>query len=167
MSKMDLSNTYMRVWIRTEDLLRIAFVVYLHPPDQETLIRFYLSLPIGYVDSTPYFCCLSETVVNLDNLSWSATANTAPHLLLALTYNPPDPDDYLHAGIISAKLYMSITVCLPPISTVILLCYINVYVEYFIVLMQGGTSDRSRGHNHIFQATEKVFRSNVPSESTC
>ena len=42
MSKIDLSNAYRRVWIRPEGLLQLDFVIYLHLPDQETLIRFYL-----------------------------------------------------------------------------------------------------------------------------
>ena len=111
----------MRVWIRSEDPLRHAFVFLLHPSYHDTLISFHLYLLMRYVDSSPYFFCASETVSELANLIWVATANTAPHSILALTDTPPDPDDDAHAGIISAKLDISITARLPPRSLVALL----------------------------------------------
>ena len=53
MSKMDLSDAYMRVWIRSEDLQRLAFVVPLHLSDHDTLISFHIYLMMSYVDSDP------------------------------------------------------------------------------------------------------------------
>ena len=50
-----LYNAYMRVWIYPEDLLRLAFVVPLHPSDHNTIIGFHLSMMMGYVDSASYF----------------------------------------------------------------------------------------------------------------
>ena len=49
MSKVDLSDAYMRVWIRLTDIPKLAFVI---PPlsgDVQALIGFHLSLPMGYV----------------------------------------------------------------------------------------------------------------------
>ena len=53
MSKIDLSNAYMRFWIRPEDLPCLAFVVPPHPSDHNTLVGFHLSLSMGYFDSAP------------------------------------------------------------------------------------------------------------------
>ena len=90
MAKTDLSDAYMRVWIRFEDVAKLAFVV---PPllgDTEPLIGFHLSLPMGYVKSTPYFCIVMETIADLVNEN--ETRFTHPHPLESLAATPPVPD---------------------------------------------------------------------------
>ena len=77
MSKVDMSDAYMRVWIRPEDVPKLAFVVPPHADDAEPLIGFHLSLPMGYVELAHYFCVTTETVADLVNGDWAA-ANTAP-----------------------------------------------------------------------------------------
>ena len=144
MSKIDLVDAYMRVYIRPEDLPRIAFVIPLQPVDANPLIGFHLSLPIVYVDSAPYFFCTSDTVEDLANMRWAAPTNTNPHPILALAGAPPDTEDNYHAGIISAKLDVSITARLLPSSHVALLRYANLYIGYFIALAQGGPADHRR-----------------------
>ena len=62
MSNTDLTDAYMRVWIRPEDLPRVAFVVPTHPLDDDTLIGFHLSLLMLYVDISTYFFSAGETV---------------------------------------------------------------------------------------------------------
>ena len=52
-SNIDLLGVYIRVWIRPEDLPRLAFVTPPRPSDQNTPIGFHLSLLMGYVDSAP------------------------------------------------------------------------------------------------------------------
>ena len=55
MSKIDLEDAYIRVCISTEYIPRLAFVIPTQPPDTKTLIVFYLSLTMGYVNSALYF----------------------------------------------------------------------------------------------------------------
>ena len=68
-SKINLSDAHMRVWIFPENLPQLAFVVPPHPSDQNILIGFHLSLPMGHVYSTPYFLCANKIVANLANQS--------------------------------------------------------------------------------------------------
>ena len=68
MSKVDLSDAYMRVWVRLEDVPTLTFVVLWHPCDTEPLIGMHLSLPMGYVESVPAFCCETEMVTDLANV---------------------------------------------------------------------------------------------------
>ena len=49
LTKVDLSDAYMRVWIYTEDAPLRTFVVPLHPSNPEPLIRYHLYPPMGYV----------------------------------------------------------------------------------------------------------------------
>ena len=82
MAKTDLSDAYMRVWIRLEDVAKLAFVVPPLPGDTEPLIGFHLSLPIGYVESAPFFCIVTETIADLVNENEQRF--THPHPLEAL-----------------------------------------------------------------------------------
>ena len=102
----------------------------------------------------------------LANQIWSTTSNASLHPLSKLVDVSPAPDDDSYAGIIPAKLDMSITAPLPPRITVTLLCYVNVYVNDFIALSQGGHADRHRVCNHIFHTIDKVFRHSAPGYPT-
>jgi hypothetical protein len=55
MAKGDLSNAYMRIWLRIAAPPKLAFVVPPHPIDPKPLIGFHLSLPMGFVKSAPYY----------------------------------------------------------------------------------------------------------------
>ena len=47
MSKTDLADAYMRVWVKIDDVPKLAFAIPPAPGDQEQLIGFHLSLPRG------------------------------------------------------------------------------------------------------------------------
>ena len=91
MSKNYLSNAYTNVYICPEDLLQLSFPPPLHPSDHNTLIGFQLYLPMGYVDISPFFCWMIETVSDLSNQILAASVNAVPHLISALIDTPPDP----------------------------------------------------------------------------
>ena len=86
MSKTDLTDAYMRVWVKIDDVPKLAFAIPLTPGDQEQLIGFHLSLPMGYIESTPFFCAVSKTVADFANHS---ERHTAPHKLENLAATKP------------------------------------------------------------------------------
>ena len=47
MAKTDLSDAYMRVWINIPDVPKLAFAIPPAPGDEEPLIGFHLSCPMG------------------------------------------------------------------------------------------------------------------------
>ena len=51
--KVDLSNAYMRLWVRMEDAPSVAFLIPKKNPGNPQLVGFHLSLPMGHVDSVP------------------------------------------------------------------------------------------------------------------
>jgi hypothetical protein len=79
MAKVDLSNAYMRIWLRLADLPNLAFVVPPHPCDPEPLTGFHLLLPMGFVESAPYFCSSTETSADLVNHSWGVAGQALAH----------------------------------------------------------------------------------------
>ena len=54
--KVDLSDTYMRLWVLMEDASSVAFLFPKKNPTDPQLVIFHLSLPMGYIDSSVYFC---------------------------------------------------------------------------------------------------------------
>ena len=66
-SKVDLADTYMRLWLMMEDVLSVDFLVPKKNPSDTQLVEFHLSLPMGYVDNVPYFFMETDTVADLAN----------------------------------------------------------------------------------------------------
>ena len=50
-------------------------------PSNTQLLGFHLSLPMGYVDTAPYFCMVTETVADLANESISQRYQAHEHPL--------------------------------------------------------------------------------------
>ena len=67
LSKVDLADAYMRLCVRMEDKLSLAFLIPKNTPSYTQQVGFHLSLPMGYIDSAPYFCMATETVADLAN----------------------------------------------------------------------------------------------------
>ena len=65
--KVDLTDTYTRMWVRMEDVPSVTFLIPKKPPSDTHLVGFHLSLPMGYVDTSPYFCMTTKTAADLNN----------------------------------------------------------------------------------------------------
>ena len=48
-SKVDLADVYMRIWVRLKDILSVASLVPKETHIKPQLVSFHLSIPIGYV----------------------------------------------------------------------------------------------------------------------
>ena len=55
LGKVYLADDYMWMWVRLEDTPSVAFLVPWKKPNDEELVGFHLDLPMGYMDSTPFF----------------------------------------------------------------------------------------------------------------
>ena len=65
LSKVYLADAYMRLWVIMEDVQSSAFLIPKNTTSNTQLEGFHLSLPMGYIDSAPYFCMTTETVTDL------------------------------------------------------------------------------------------------------
>ena len=66
-SKVDLSDVYIRWWVGMEDVPSVAFLSPKKTPSNTYLVGFHLYLPMGYVEIAPYFCMATNTVADLAN----------------------------------------------------------------------------------------------------
>ena len=89
LNKVDLADAYMRIWVRLEDIPSVEFLVPKPTPDEEELVGFHLSIPMGYVESAAFICATNEKVKDraLDTLSMRHTA--PPHHLEHLVDTKP------------------------------------------------------------------------------
>ena len=96
---------------------------------------------MGYIDIMLYFCCAIKTVIYLSNSSWSDNATTCFHPMSTIADTPPPVSNNAHAGIIPHVFDSSlsyITAHLPIKDQYSHICYIDIYVNSFIELVQGG-----------------------------
>ena len=47
LNKVDLADAYMRIWVRLEDIPSVAFLSPKATPDEDQLVGFHLSIPMG------------------------------------------------------------------------------------------------------------------------
>ena len=66
LSKVDLSDGFYRLWLRPEDVLKLA-VVFSTCKGETPLIGIPLTNPMGWCESPPNFSACTETVADLDN----------------------------------------------------------------------------------------------------
>ena len=95
LAKIDIADGfYSRVWLQSRDIPKLG-VILPTSPGQPPLIAFPLTLPMGWVESPPYFTALTETACDLANAHLrtrttdDARARQAPHRLEAVAMTPP------------------------------------------------------------------------------
>jgi hypothetical protein len=94
------------------------------------LVAFPLALPMGWTQSPPYFCALTETVADVANERLRSGHRPTPHRLDALA-DTPTSNQTPSPAVPSIPLNPSISHTRQPISSV------DVFVDDFIALAQG------------------------------
>ena len=54
LNKVDLADAYMRIWMQLEDIPSVVFLVPNATPEEDQLVGFHLSIPMGYVESAAF-----------------------------------------------------------------------------------------------------------------
>ena len=67
LSKVDLADAYMRLWVRMEDVPSTAFLIPKKTPSNTQLVGFHISVPMRYIGSAPCYCMVMETLADLSN----------------------------------------------------------------------------------------------------
>ena len=65
LGKVDLSDAYMQLWVRLEDTPSVSFLVPRNKPTDKQLVSFHMSLPMGYVDTAPFFYMSTKTIADM------------------------------------------------------------------------------------------------------
>lgn len=78
MAKVDIADGFYRVGLRAQDIQALGVAIPT-PPGTDPLVAFPLTLPMGWRNSPPYFCAITETVVDLTNQEVPARPRLTPH----------------------------------------------------------------------------------------
>jgi hypothetical protein len=78
LAKIDITDGFYRIWLQQADILKFGIALHCIAlptlPGQPQLITFPLALPMGWVESPPYFTALTETACGLANNQPTARA---------------------------------------------------------------------------------------------
>ena len=125
----------MRIWVRLEDIPLVKFLVPKATPNEEQLVGFHLSRPMGYVEYAAFFCTTTNTVKEpaLDTLSMCYT--TPLHHLedLADTKLPQTSAEKFAATLEADNNWEALS----PHTRVTALAHFEVYLNHFIGITQG------------------------------
>ena len=136
LGNVDLADAYMRLWVHLEDTPPVAFLIPRKNPTDYQLVGFHLSLPMGYMDSAPFFRMSAETISYMANAYMDDHHRTPPHPLKVLADAPalvervPEQDDNNQWK----RTH--------PEQQVNSLALVDVYLENFISTCQGGPTER-------------------------
>jgi len=75
--KIDIADGFYSVWLAKSDIPKLG-VAYPTLPSEPTLVAFPLVLPMGWVESPPYFTAVIETICDLANTALRANLSLPP-----------------------------------------------------------------------------------------
>ena len=153
LSKIDIADGFYRVWLQATDILKLG-VALPTTPGQPPLVAFPLALPMGWVESPPYFTTLTETACDLANNHLRARderPRLTVHRLETVAATPPsDPVAAQEKGRKCQTMRPRMTGH-PPVAAV------DVYVDDFILMAQT-QSQRDKVLRHTLHSIDEVFR---------
>ena len=119
--------------MRMDDVQSVTFLIPKKTPSYHQLVGFHLSLPMGYVDNTPYYCMATKRVADLNKKAIAQRDVESKHPLeRAAGYRvtgdagvPEDQSDTRWEKLLSDKLLYSTE-------------NMDVYLDDFSSVVQGG-----------------------------
>ena len=162
MSKIDVADGFYRVWLQIADI-PILGVALPTTPGQPPLVAFPLALPMGWVESPPYFTTLTETACDLANTELRGRNSKRPrntvHRLEQVAATPPSDTVEVQGKCEATRrdTRRGHRQGRPPVAAV------DVYVDDFLLLAQT-EHQRERVLRTTLHAIDDVFRPLSPSD---
>ena len=164
---MDVADGFCREWLTLDAILMLA-VIFPKYPNEEQMVALPFSLPMGWVESVPYFCAATETIADLAN-GLPANKWLPPHPMEELV-NTPLPLEETPATLNSMACLQSDTSCDNPVHNAILsdhavLCPLqksvwstDIYLDNFIMAIQGSETIHLQHLWCLLYSIDAVFR---------
>ena len=163
-NKVYLADAYMRIWVFLEDIISLVFLVPKATPEEEQLVGFHLSIPMGYVESVAFFYATAETVKEGALVTLSMRHNAPPHHLedLADTKPPQTSSEDSEATLEDNSNWEALS----PHARATALSHVKVHLDDFIGIVQRGPTERRQMTRHLFCAINYLFRLNAKDDTT-
>ena len=94
--KLDIADGFYQVYLHRDDIPALGVVLPAEPDQVAPLIAFPLALPMGWTESPPFFCCLTETATDLANQALATSWDPPRHPLETLADAKPQNTPNLH-----------------------------------------------------------------------
>ena len=169
MAKIDLADGFYRVKLAASGIEQLG-VIFPRYPGEQQMIAFPLVLPMGWVESVPYFCAVTETVADLAN-STPTTLRLPQHPLEHLASTPPaelhdsdQPEPTVPPSATGRLAPADDSAHLTPLGPKVLrpfqkpVRFTDIYIDDYILGVQGAKPARAQHLRRILHAIDQVFR---------
>ena len=164
LAKTDVSDGFYRVGLSVSSIPALGVVI---PslPGEEPLIAFPMALPMGWIESPPYFCAVTETITDItnDRLA-SGNLAQATHRFDDLADSPPDdlpppPGNNSSAPSLPPPVIRSRGPLQRPLA------YVDGFVDDWIQAVQGPPEYRRAVRRTLFEVLDAVIRPLAPDDN--
>jgi hypothetical protein len=159
--KVDIADGYYRIWVRAEDIPKLGVAI---PAltGGEPLVAFPMALPMGWVNSPPYFCAASETAADLANEKAMKNVHPLPHRLEndanTLPVEPLCPVLTSDAAAAVPIPHRDNPMLVKDRNTRRKLGRFDLYVDDYVGTMQGGPKRKLQMTRILLQSIDEIFR---------
>jgi hypothetical protein len=167
--KIDIADGFYRVWLRLEDVPKLAVSI---PalPGEAPLVALPLALPMGWTQSPPAFCAITETIADVANARLRRHRPTAKHRLdLLADTTPPPLGDARHHTLQTHRSHDQSATAVPNTAPMLSLhrrplSIVDVFVDDFIGAAQGKRRKLQQVRRTIMHAIDDVLRPLSPDD---
>ena len=151
--KVDISDGFYRVHVNPDHAVRLG-VSFPPAPDGTRLVAFPMVLPMGWVNSPPLFCAVTETITDISNQAKQSRQypSTYHRLEKEATRTPDARWEGDHQATETNTGDYRTTVYRPP------LIYYDIYVDDFLGLAQGSLARLQGARRLLFHKIDTVLR---------
>jgi hypothetical protein len=171
--KVDIADGFYRIEVRPSDIPKLGVII--PSMANEPLIAFPLVLPMGWKNSPPYFCAITETIADVTNERIRRHHQPPRHRLDKLANSTPDApsnnDSGPNAALTQTNPNASMAMSAVPPPTNRAPNYtttkrqptqpvgqFDIYVDDFLGLAQGSTRTRNRIRRTLFHTLDEILR---------
>ena len=162
--KIDIADGFYRVWLRVHDVPTLAVAIPTLPGEPH-MLALPLALPMGWTQSPPAFCAVTETIADIANRRLHQRRHQAmPHRLDNLA-DTVVPDEWRPPLALSHEAHQS----LPPRNPLLHhwkypVRSVDVFVDDFIGVAQGSLRSLRATRRTVMGAIDDTFRPLTPSD---
>jgi hypothetical protein len=167
--KVDIADGFYRVWLQVEHVPTLAVTI---PslPHEPHLLALPLALPMGWTQSPPAFCAVTETIADLANQRLRRHGPIPRSHRLEHLADSPSADAIATPSPRPIARSASTAVALPPTTNPLLRFYqrptraFDVFVDDFIAVAQGTTPSLRRTRRILLDTIDQVLRPLSPTD---
>lgn len=163
LAKVDIADGFYRIALAPRDTLQLA-VLLPQMIGEEPMVAIPLVLPMGWINSPPYFSAVTETAADVMNRRLHLAAQEQPHRLETLAIHPSSPTQLQPPAIAPHVATEPPVTAIHPPRYHRPIRYADIYVDDFMGLVQGDEVERLNAMRTILHVLDDVLRPLEPTD---